>query len=97
MQQSLLMVKVVPVFQDLFASFGADLPAFTQMVVNMSKWMQEYWFIMIIAIGAVIAAFLEAKKRSKKFRDGLDKLALKLPIFVNKFTELGRPHTQVVT
>ncbi|MDC5095919.1 type II secretion system F family protein [Acinetobacter baumannii] len=77
----ILMVKVVPVFQDLFASFGADLPAFTQMVVNMSKWMQEYWFIMIIAIGAVIAAFLEAKKRSKKFRDGLDKLALKLPIF----------------
>ncbi|MFI7917638.1 type II secretion system F family protein, partial [Acinetobacter baumannii] len=77
----ILMVKVVPVFQDLFASFGADLPAFTQMVVNMLKWMQEYWFIMIIAIGAVIAAFLEAKKRSKKFRDGLDKLALKLPIF----------------
>ncbi|HCW4110945.1 TPA: type II secretion system F family protein [Acinetobacter baumannii] len=77
----ILMVKVVPVFQDLFASFGADLPAFTQMVVNMSKWMQEYWFIMIIAIGTVIAAFLEAKKRSKKFRDGLDKLALKLPIF----------------
>lgn len=37
------------------------------MVVNMSKWMQEYWFIMIIAIGAVIAAFLEAKKRSKSF------------------------------
>ncbi len=36
---------------------------------------------MIIAIGAMIAAFLEAKKRSKKFRDGLDKLALKLPIF----------------
>ncbi|WP_180010656.1 type II secretion system F family protein [Acinetobacter sp. YH16055] len=77
----ILMVKVVPVFQDLFSSFGADLPAFTQMVVNMSKWMQSYWFLMIIATGAFIAIFLEAKKRSKKFRNFLDRLVLKLPIF----------------
>ena len=77
----ILMVKVVPVFQDLFSSFGAELPAFTQMVVNMSNWMQSYWFILILAIGVLIACFLEAKKRSKKFRDTLDKLALKMPIF----------------
>ena len=77
----ILMVKVVPVFQDLFSSFGADLPAFTQMVVNMSNWMQKYWFILILVIGLMITAFMEAKKRSKKFRDTLDKLALKLPIF----------------
>src|SRR5690606_28233911 len=38
----ILMVKVVPVFQELFSSFGADLPAFTKMVVNMSEWMQKY-------------------------------------------------------
>lgn len=43
--------------------------------------MQEYWFILIIVIGAIITAFLEAKKRSKKFRDLLDKMALKAPIF----------------
>lgn len=61
----ILMVKVVPVFQDLFSSFGADLPAFTKMVVGMSKWMQEYWFILIIVIGAIIAAFLEAKNAVK--------------------------------
>ena len=77
----ILMVKVVPVFQDLFSSFGADLPAFTQMVVNISNWMQNYWFILLISIAAVIALLLEAKKRSKKFRDTLDKAALKLPIF----------------
>lgn len=77
----ILMVKVVPVFQDLFSSFGADLPAFTQMVVNMSKWMQAYWFILILGIGATVSAFMEAKKRSKKFQDFLDRLALKLPIF----------------
>lgn len=58
----ILMVKVVPVFQDLFTSFGADLPAFTQMVVNMSKWMQEYWFILIIAIGIFYHRILGGKK-----------------------------------
>ncbi|ENV47043.1 hypothetical protein P255_02322 [Acinetobacter brisouii CIP 110357] len=77
----ILMVKVVPVFQDLFSSFGAQLPAFTQMVVNMSKWMQKYWFILIIGIGLAVYGFQETKKRSQKFRDSLDKLALKLPIF----------------
>jgi type IV pilus assembly protein PilC len=77
----ILMVKVVPVFEELFTSFGADLPAFTKMVVNMSEWMQKYWFLLIIFIGLVITGFLEAKKRSKKFRDFLDKAALKAPIF----------------
>ncbi|MEB3766980.1 type II secretion system F family protein [Acinetobacter sp. MD2] len=77
----ILMVKVVPVFQDLFSSFGAQLPAFTQMVVNMSNWMQKYWYMLIIGIVFTIVALLETKKRSPKFRDFLDKLALKLPIF----------------
>lgn len=77
----ILMVKVVPVFQDLFAGFGADLPAFTQMVVNMSNWMQSYWYILIAVIGITIGAFIEVKKRSKAFRDFLDRAALKAPIF----------------
>ena len=77
----ILMVKVVPVFESVFSSFGADLPAFTKLVVNMSEWMQKYWFILIIGIAVVIFSFLEAKKRSKKFRDFLDKAALKAPIF----------------
>ncbi len=77
----ILMVKVVPVFQEMFESFGAELPAFTQLVVGMSNWVQAYWFVLILAIGITITAFLEAKKRSKKFRDLLDKMALKAPIF----------------
>ena len=77
----ILMVKVVPVFEELFTSFGADLPAFTKMVVTMSEWMQKYWFLLIIGIGAAIFGFLEIKSRSKKFRDFLDKAALKAPIF----------------
>ena len=77
----ILMVKVVPVFQGLFGSFGAELPAFTQMVVNMSNWTQKYWFVLLLGIGVAITAFMETKKRSKKFRDALDRMALKLPIF----------------
>ncbi|MFZ3194550.1 MAG: type II secretion system F family protein, partial [Moraxellaceae bacterium] len=77
----LLMLKVVPVFQDLFSSFGADLPAFTQLVVEMSKWMQSYWWILLLVIGGVVGSFIEAKKRSQAFRDLLDRAALKAPIF----------------
>ncbi|RYY80384.1 MAG: type II secretion system F family protein [Moraxellaceae bacterium] len=77
----ILMVKVVPVFKDLFSSFGADLPAFTQMVVNMSEWTQKYWYVLIAVIGLSIGALMEAKKRSKPFRDFLDRAALKAPIF----------------
>lgn len=77
----ILMVKVVPVFQELFQGFGADLPAFTQFVVNLSNWFQQYWFLFILGIGIIITIFLESKKRSKKFRDLLDKAALKAPIF----------------
>jgi len=77
----ILMVKVVPVFKDLFSSFGADLPAFTMMVVKMSNWMQAYWFVLIITIFVTVGAYIEAHKRSEPFRDFIDKLALKLPIF----------------
>jgi type IV pilus assembly protein PilC len=77
----LLMLKVVPVFQNLFGSFGADLPAFTQLVVDMSEWMQSYWWLLLLSIGATIGGFLEAKKRSQAFRDFLDRAALKAPIF----------------
>ncbi|MDO5770214.1 MAG: type II secretion system F family protein [Psychrobacter sp.] len=79
----ILLIKVVPVFSELFSSFGADLPAFTQMVVNMSEWMKKWWFVVIIGIGGAIIAFSEAKKRSKKFRDFLDRAVLKVPVFGN--------------
>ena len=79
----ILLLKVVPVFADLFSSFGAELPAFTQMVVGMSDWMKKWWFLLIIGIGGTIIAFSEAKKRSKKFRDFLDRAVLKAPIFGN--------------
>lgn len=77
----ILLVKVVPVFANLFQSFGSDLPTFTQMVVNMSDWMKAYWLVLIVIVGLTYGAFSEAKKRSKKFRDFLDRAVLKAPIF----------------
>ncbi|MBV1880038.1 MAG: type II secretion system F family protein [Pseudomonadales bacterium] len=77
---AILLIKVVPTFQDLFEGFGAELPAFTQMVVDLSEWMQEYWLIILVGIILFGYAFSEAKKRSQPFSDSLDRLALKMPV-----------------
>lgn len=77
---AILLLKVVPTFQDLFKDFGAELPAFTQFVIGLSEWMQEWWIAFFGGIGLGLWAFFEAKTRSKAFSDSLDRLALKLPI-----------------
>lgn len=81
----ILLVKVVPTFEELFKGFGAELPAFTQMVINMSKWVQSYWFILLIGIAGTGAGFIEAKKRSVAFTNWLDRIMLKMPIFGDLF------------
>lgn len=77
---AILLIKVVPQFQSVFANFGAELPAFTVMVIGISETLQEWWFIVLIALFGIAVAFKEAHKRSEKFRDWLDKNVLKLPI-----------------
>ena len=77
---SILLIFVVPQFEQLFTSFGADLPAFTRVVVNMSEFMQEYWWIVMGIIVAAAHGFLQAKKRSVKFNRAIDRIILKLPI-----------------
>lgn len=77
---AILLIKVVPQFKEMFEGFGAELPVFTQFVVGISEWMQEWWLIMFIGIAAIIAGLKELKVRSEKFRDGLDRFMLKLPI-----------------
>ncbi len=77
---SILLIFVVPQFQDLFAGFGADLPAFTQMVINLSEWLQSNWWMVLLAIGAGAYGFIEGKKRSPKFNHFLDRISLKIPI-----------------
>ncbi len=77
---SILLIFVVPQFEQLFTSFGADLPAFTRLVVNLSKLMQDWWWVIFgILIGAVVG-LLEAKKRSRKFSRSLDRMMLRVPI-----------------
>ncbi|MCB1703193.1 MAG: type II secretion system F family protein, partial [Halioglobus sp.] len=77
----ILLVKVVPQFAETFRSFGSDLPAFTLFVLNISNFVQKWWFVILIMIIAGIFAFREAKLRSVKFSEFLDRLLLRLPIF----------------
>lgn len=77
---AILLIKVVPTFQELFAGFGAELPAFTQMVIDLSEGLQEWWLVILAALIISIAGFMEAKKRSPAFNDMLDRVAIKAPI-----------------
>ncbi len=77
---TILLLFVVPQFQEIFSSFGADLPAFTMFVIGISVWMQKYWWMALIIIVGAIYGLGQAKLRSPKFRHGLDRLVLKLPI-----------------
>jgi type IV pilus assembly protein PilC len=76
----ILLVWVVPQFEDVFKGFGADLPAFTQMIVNLSRFMVSWWWlILIVTIGAV-TAFIAAYKRSPRMQHTMDRLILKVPV-----------------
>ncbi len=79
----ILLIKVVPQFKEVFSSFGAELPAFTLFVISLSEGLQEWWFIFLIALVGTGYAFMQAKQRSEKFRDGLDRTILKTPIVGN--------------
>lgn len=77
----ILMIFVIPQFDSMFSSFGADLPALTRMVINMSNWFQSYWYILVGGIVGATAGFFQARQRSKKFGHFLDRISLKLPVF----------------
>src|SRR5690606_2905895 len=79
----ILLVKVVPVFAETFQSFGADLPAFTQLVLNFSEFAQRWWLLITAGLVGTGIAFKEARLRSQKFSDAVDKFALKIPIVGN--------------
>ncbi len=77
---AILLIFVIPQFESLFAGFGADLPALTAFVVQLSRVFQEQWYIIFGALGLAGYGLAEAKKRSKKFRDMLEKMSLSIPI-----------------
>jgi len=77
---AVLLIFVVPVFEDLFQSFGADLPAFTKWVIGLSEWAQEWWWAVIGGLFGFIKTFSFFHKRSAELRHFIDKSLLKLPI-----------------
>ena len=79
----ILLIYVVPQFEDVFAGFGAELPAFTQMVIALSKYMQASWWKILFGIIGVIWLFNQAHKRSKGLRDAIDRMLLKMPVAGN--------------
>jgi type IV pilus assembly protein PilC len=80
---SILLIFVVPVFQEIFAGFGAELPGFTLFVVGISDFMVAYWYLGLGAIFAFIFLFKRVHRNSLKFRDQVDKRILKLPVIGN--------------
>ncbi len=84
---ALIMIFVIPQFEDLFKSFGADLPAFTKLVVALSRWMRDWWFLLLLGLFASIYTIKYFWKRSRKFREVVDRAVLKIPVIgviVNK-------------
>jgi type IV pilus assembly protein PilC len=75
-----LLLFVIPQFESLYKGFGADLPAFTQMVINLSKFVQHDGIYLAVVLGLVGWSFFYFKKRSKPMREFLDRLSLRLPI-----------------
>jgi len=79
----IIMLFVIPQFKVLFSSFGADLPAFTLLVINISDVMRDYWWAMALGVGGVVWGFTKLFQRSRKFRELLDRLSLKIPVIGN--------------
>lgn len=77
---AILLIFVIPEFESLFQGFGADLPAFTRFVIDISKFVQSKgWLLLIGGVGAVMG-ILEAKKRNRGVQHFFDRAMLKLPI-----------------
>jgi type IV pilus assembly protein PilC len=77
---AVLLVFVVPQFEKTFQSFGADLPAFTRMIISASDFILAWWWLMLVVGIAAAVAFIMAKNRSVAFQHFLDRLMLKIPV-----------------
>lgn len=77
---SILLIFVIPQFDAVFKGFGAELPAFTQMLVSASDFMVAYWWLMLLVAVGSIVGMIQAKKRSKSFAHFLDRAILRVPV-----------------
>lgn len=80
---AILLIWVIPQFKEVFSSFGADLPAFTLLVISISDWLQANWWMPLLSFVAIGFAYTQARQRSKAFDRFMDRLSLKLPIIGN--------------
>lgn len=77
---AILLVFVVPQFETVFENFGAELPAFTQIIVSASRVMVKWWWLVLAVTVGAIFAFIFFKKRSPAFQHFLDRMILKVPV-----------------
>jgi len=77
---AILLIFVVPQFEEVFAGFGAELPAFTQLIVGASRFMVSYWWALLLVTGGAIATFIYMYKRSPKLQHTMDRWILKVPV-----------------
>jgi type IV pilus assembly protein PilC len=77
---TILLIFVIPEFESLFSGFGADLPSFTRMVIELSHFVRDKGFYIVAIISGAVYAFIYAHKRSKKMRTIEDRILLKVPI-----------------
>ena len=77
---AILLIFVVPMFEEVFAGFGAELPAFTQLVIRMSDFMVKWWWLILFAVIGAVVAFIMAKNRSPAFAHFLDRVILRVPV-----------------
>jgi len=78
---AILLIFVIPQFEELFSSFGGDLPTLTRLIVDLSRWFQEWWWAFFaVLIGSIVGA-VGAYRRSANLQFLMDRVALKLPLF----------------
>src|SRR5690554_2757726 len=77
---AILLIFVIPQFEAVFANFGAELPAFTQLIVSASNFMVSYWWALLLVSVATVVAFIFAYKRSPSMQHFMDRMLLKIPI-----------------
>ncbi len=77
---TILLIFVIPEFESLFQGFGADLPGFTRMIIDLSVFVRAQGIFIVMAVAGGIGGYIYAYKRNKKLREIQDRIALKLPI-----------------
>ncbi|MCB2040358.1 MAG: type II secretion system F family protein, partial [Rhodoferax sp.] len=78
---SVIMIFVIPAFKEVFTNFGGDLPVPTLVVIAMSEFFIEWWYLIFGGLGGGVYFFMQAWKRNEKVQNFMDRVLLKLPVF----------------